>query len=63
MSALYMLIGCSITVALIFLAAFLWALRSEQYRDTHPPAMRMLFEEESAHDNSHPRDSGEENNT
>ena len=51
MSALYMLIGCSITVALIFLAAFLWALRSEQYRDTHTPAMRMLFEEEFAHDN------------
>ena len=55
MSALYMLIGFSLAVAVIFLGTFLWAFRADQYRDTHTPAMRMLFEED---DNT--SDSGEE---
>lgn len=55
MSALYMLIGFSLAVALLFLAAFLWALRTDQYRDTCTPAMRMLFD-----DQSNESDSGEE---
>ena len=56
MSALYMLIGFSLAVALVFLAAFLWALRTDQYRDTCTPAMRMLFDEQTPHQS----DSGEE---
>ena len=56
MSALYMLIGFSLAVALVFLGAFLWALRSDQFRDTCPPAMRMLFDEQTPRQS----DSGEE---
>ncbi|MDA0335819.1 MAG: cbb3-type cytochrome oxidase assembly protein CcoS [bacterium] len=56
MSALYMLIGFSLAVALVFLVAFLWALRTNQYRDTCTPAMRMLFDEHTALQS----DSGEE---
>ncbi len=63
MSALYMLIGFSLAVALVFLAAFLWALRSDQYRDTHTPAMRMLFEEPAANETRHHCDPGEGDNT
>ncbi len=48
MSALYMLIGFSLAVALLFLAAFLWALRANQYRDTCTPAMRMLFDNQTS---------------
>lgn len=56
MSALYLLIGFSLAVALVFLAAFLWALRTDQYRDTCTPAMRVLFDDAE----SHHSDSGEE---
>ncbi len=45
MSVIYILIAFSLLVALGFLAAFLWAVRSGQYDDTHTPSMRMLFEE------------------
>lgn len=47
MSALYLLIGFSVLVALGFLAAFLWAVRRGQYTDTHTPAIRVLFEDPS----------------
>ena len=45
MSALYLLVGFSLLVALIFLGAFFWALRNGQYTDTTTPALRMLFKE------------------
>ncbi len=45
MSVIYILIAFSLLVALGFLAAFLWAVRSGQYDDTHTPSMRMLFDE------------------
>lgn len=50
MSALYLLIGFSTLVALIFLAAFFWAVRSDQYEDMHTPAMRILFDDDAPED-------------
>ena len=47
MSALYVLIGTSLTVAIGFLCAFLWAIRKGQYEDDYTPSVRMLFEEEN----------------
>jgi len=44
MSVLFVLIAVSITVALGFLGAFLWSVRSGQYEDDHTPAIRMLFD-------------------
>jgi cbb3-type cytochrome oxidase maturation protein len=46
MSALFILIGISLTVALSFLAAFLWAVRKGQYEDDYTPSVRMLFDNE-----------------
>jgi cbb3-type cytochrome oxidase maturation protein len=46
MNILYLLIGCSILLALAFLAAFIWAQKSGQHDDLHTPAMRMLLDEE-----------------
>lgn len=43
---IFVLIGCSILLALIFLAAFFWAVRSGQNDDTYTPAVRMLFDDE-----------------
>jgi cbb3-type cytochrome oxidase maturation protein len=48
MSIIYLLIGCSITIALIFLVGFLWSIRSGQYDDTYTPAVRMLFEADAS---------------
>ena len=45
MSVLLVLIGVSMLVALGFLGAFLWAVRSGQFDDRHTPSIRMLFEE------------------
>ncbi len=45
MSVLVLLISFSLIVALIFLAAFIWAVRSGQFDDTDSPAVRILFDD------------------
>jgi len=40
-----MLILASIVVAVIFLLAFRWAVKSGQYDDTYSPSVRMLFDD------------------
>lgn len=47
MNMIYFLIGCSILLALIFLAAFFWASRTGQNDDTYTPSVRILFDDES----------------
>ena len=44
MSVIFVLIGVSILVALVFLGAFLWATKSGQYDDDYTPSVRMLFD-------------------
>ncbi|HEX8657995.1 MAG TPA: cbb3-type cytochrome oxidase assembly protein CcoS [Hymenobacter sp.] len=46
MTIIFLLIGISLLVALVFLGAFLWAVRSGQYDDEYTPSVRMLFDEE-----------------
>ena len=46
MTIIFLLIGISLLVALTFLGAFLWAVRSGQYDDDYTPSVRMLFEDE-----------------
>jgi cbb3-type cytochrome oxidase maturation protein len=41
-----MLLAISVVVALIFLAAFLFSVKSGQYDDTYTPSVRMLFDDE-----------------
>lgn len=48
MSAIYLLIPVSLLVALGFLAAFIWAVRSGQYEDTCTPALRVLTDDPPA---------------
>lgn len=47
MIVIFLLIPLSIIIAICFLAAFIWAVRSGQYEDTCTPAMRLLLEEKS----------------
>lgn len=46
MNMIYMLLGFSIILALIFLMAFLWASKSGQNDDLYTPSVRMLFDDE-----------------
>lgn len=46
MNILYFLVGCSLLMALIFLGAFFWALKSGQHDDTYTPGVRILFDDE-----------------
>ena len=48
MSIILVLIPLSIVFAVAFLAAFVWAVRSEQYEDTCTPSMRVLADEPKA---------------
>ncbi|ANQ51124.2 cbb3-type cytochrome oxidase assembly protein CcoS [Flammeovirga yaeyamensis] len=46
MSAIIVLIGISLVVALIFLGVFIWSVKSNQYEDTYTPSIRILFEDD-----------------
>jgi cbb3-type cytochrome oxidase maturation protein len=45
MKVILLLIGLSLVVALLFLAAFFWAVDDGQYEDEVTPSIRMLFDE------------------
>ena len=47
MSVILILILASLTVALAFLAGFIWAVKAGQFEDTCTPAMRILSEDEA----------------
>jgi cbb3-type cytochrome oxidase maturation protein len=42
---IFMLVGFSLAFALIFLAAFIWAVRTGQFRDSTTPALRVLVDD------------------
>ncbi|HCS20358.1 MAG TPA: cbb3-type cytochrome oxidase assembly protein CcoS [Bacteroidetes bacterium] len=45
MTIIFILIGCSLLLALGFLIAFIWSVKSGQIDDTSTPAYRILEEE------------------
>ena len=55
MNIFYLLIGVSLFAALIFLGAFIWAVRDGQFDDNDTPARRILFDDDNV-------ESGETNN-
>ena len=46
MEVIYITIGVSIFVALLFFYFFIKSVKSGQYDDTYTPAVRMLFDDE-----------------
>lgn len=46
MSVIYVLLGVSIVVAIVFFVAFILAVKKGQYDDSYTPSVRMLFEDE-----------------
>lgn len=47
MSVVFVLIVASLIVAIGFLIAFIWSVKSGQYEDDYTPSVRMLFDEEN----------------
>jgi len=51
MLIIILLIAISLSIALFFLGAFVWNIKSGQYDDTYGPSVRMLFDDKKK-DNS-----------
>ena len=51
MSAIYIMVGASLTLAIGFLIAFIWSVRSNQYEDDYTPSVRMLFDNTTKQEN------------
>jgi cbb3-type cytochrome oxidase maturation protein len=45
MSVIILLLIASISVASIFLAAFIWSVHNKQYDDEYSPPVRILFDD------------------
>jgi cbb3-type cytochrome oxidase maturation protein len=54
MSALYVLIGCSIPIAIGFLIAFLVSARKGQFDDDYTPSVRMLLDDAPENETTKP---------
>lgn len=46
MSIIILLIAIGLVIALGFILAFIWAVRSGQYDDDYTPSIRILFDEQ-----------------
>lgn len=57
MKIILLLIFISLIVALGFLGAFLWAVRSGQYEDEYTPSIRILLDDEPSSQNDNPANS------
>jgi cbb3-type cytochrome oxidase maturation protein len=49
MSVILLLIIASLSLALAFLAGFIWAVKTGQFEDTYTPSMRILLDEQKEH--------------
>ncbi len=45
MSVILLLLAASLSVALIFLGAFIWSVKNKQFDDDYSPPQRILFDD------------------
>ena len=57
MSALFLLILASLLVAVGFLIAFLWAVKSGQFDDKHTPKIRIILDQKKNQSDRDPKNS------
>lgn len=51
MSAIYIMVGASLLLAIGFLIAFIWSVKTNQYEDDYTPSVRMLFDNTKKQEN------------
>lgn len=61
MVVIFILIGLSLIVALIFLSLFIWSVKDGQYDDEYTPAMRILFDDNPTDENETNAENNKEN--
>ena len=54
MIIIVLLIGVSLSIALVFLGIFFWNIKSGQYDDTYTPSVRILFDDHEKKKESEP---------
>jgi len=52
MGIIFLLIGVSFVIAIVFLLLFFKSVKMGQYEDTYTPSVRMLFDDELVKDNN-----------
>ncbi len=62
MEVIYITIGVSVVVAVLFLWVFIKSVKSGQYDDTYTPSVRMLFDDELVNKNNEKQDKLTKNN-
>jgi len=50
MDVIYVMIGVSVIIAILFLVIFIKSVKTGQYDDMYTPSVRMLFEDELVKD-------------
>ncbi|MBK7665955.1 MAG: cbb3-type cytochrome oxidase assembly protein CcoS [Sphingobacteriaceae bacterium] len=45
MSVIFILITASLLIAIAFLVAFIWSVKTGQFDDDYTPSIRMLFDD------------------
>lgn len=60
MSVIILLIIASVSVAILFLVIFIWAVKSGQFDDTVSPGIRMLFDDKKPSKSMNPSDDDKE---
>jgi len=55
MSVIFVLIGFSSFVAIMFLVAYIWSVKTGQYDDNYTPSVRILFDNEVKKEHSKER--------
>ena len=51
MSAIFIMIGASLILAVGVLIAFIWSVKSNQYEDDYTPSVRILFDNTTTQEN------------
>ena len=61
MTILLLLIAVSLGIATLFLAGFIWAVKSGQFEDTYTPCLRVLTDDQALTRSQQERVSAEQN--
>lgn len=56
MSVILILLTASLTIAIGFLAAFIWSVKNGQYDDDYTPSVRILFDEKEIQAETNPKE-------
>lgn len=62
MAVIFILIGLSLIVAIIFLILYIWSVKDGQYDDDYTPSVRILFDDDEIPEKENDNNSNIETN-